>query len=97
MSLVLSPEAERRLEEWLGMSTWYTGDRADEGWFYRFVRALRECNRELIPESELRDRILAQAMVHGDWDESAAREWTDDRRYANRAQEITDYHLANDD
>ena len=95
--LRLSPEADQRLSEWAGCSTWHTGHHDDEGRFFQFVRALCECNPDGIAEPELRERILDRVMVRGDWDEHAANEYITQQRYAERARETIAYHRANGD
>lgn len=97
MHTIFSPEAEQRLSEWIGPATWHTGHPADDARFFRFARALWECNQRTIDEDEVREKILAQAMVHGDWQEQAARDHIQQARYANLIQNIMDYHVANGD
>jgi hypothetical protein len=93
----ISAEAEERLVEWLRRSNWHTSDKNDEYRFYRFIRALWQCNHSLIEESTLRERIVTKVLeLHSDWNKDAAKKWISDQRYANRSQEIMDYHLAND-
>jgi hypothetical protein len=92
-----STEAEERLGNWIGRSTWYTEHPDNNSDFYRFVRALWESNKRAIDEDKLAERILSQVMGCGGWDEDAAREYITEHRYANRAQEILNYHTANGD
>ncbi len=61
----LKANTEAALNEWIGLSTWDSGQHEDKCRFYQFVNQYQKDHGCVIYESELREQIKSAAKVKG--------------------------------